>query len=273
MLLPRRLSLFMLPALIGAGMGLAQAGGCSRTIQVPLAPVGVSVTVDGNRIGGIYPRMLERISERSGCVFKTSAVPQARLELLFASGAADLLMPAIQTPRRDELGSFIALTETRAMLVSLDQRHTQVHSLGDLLQQRGLRVAVVRGNDYGDSYQAVLRELEAQGRLYKETYPEHVARLLSAGMADVTLITPLSLVHAMRKDGRTAPLVGRLQIQALQELGWRASGVYLSKRSLSEDDRSQLASALREQFHSDEVWDAFRRHYPAELLNQSLRRH
>ena len=257
-------------AVLALLMRYAHAG-CSRAIEVPLAPIGIGVVVDQHGAHGIYPSVLQEISARTGCVFKTSVVPQARLELLFETGRADFLMPSIGTHRRDEFGAFLPLIATRAMLVSLDPKRPAVASLADLLLRRELRVAAVRGNDYGQRYQDTAGELARQGRLLLETDPLHVARLLAKGLADVALITPMSLAAALKEDARLKPLLAKLRMEALPELGWQDSGVYLSLKSLSEPDREFLAAQLREAFKADKVWEQYRRYYPPEVLAASAR--
>ena len=57
----------------------ALAAGCGRTIVTPLAPVGISVVADGDKLSGIYPAILKKVTASTGCMFKTYVVPQARL--------------------------------------------------------------------------------------------------------------------------------------------------------------------------------------------------
>jgi polar amino acid transport system substrate-binding protein len=256
-------------ALVGLLLAVAApatAAGCSRTLVVPMSPLGISVTVEGDKLGGIYPRLLKSITARTGCEFKTSVVPRARLESMFELGLADLLVPASQTPHRDQLGEFVSLATSRAMLVSVDHKRAPVHSLAELLERRELRVAVVRGNDYGEAYQAAVAELTRQGRLYQEPDPLRVARLLGGGMADVTILTPTTLGEAIKEDARVKPLLDQLRIEELPELPARHSGVYLSRKSLSAEDRRVLADQLRAYAESGAVEEEYRRHYPASLL-------
>jgi polar amino acid transport system substrate-binding protein len=250
----------------------AQArAGCSREIIVPLAPIGMGVVVEGERISGIFPDLLTTVASRTGCRFKMSVVPQARLEALFELGGADLMMPAIGTSRRDRFGEFVPLMASRATLLSVDAQRAPVTDLKQLLERKELRVAVVRGNDYGESYRAVLVELARQDRLYFEPDPLHVARLLGRGMADLTIMTPMSLAYAMREDAGARPLLEKLRIEEVPELPWRNSGVYLSTRSLSEQDRRLLAAQLRDNFNIDAVLAGFRRTYPANVVATSQR--
>ncbi|MES2127019.1 MAG: hypothetical protein V4463_07080 [Pseudomonadota bacterium] len=259
---------FLLCTILLARPALA---GCSRTIVVPMAPIGIGVVADQDGVHGIYPSVLQDISTHTGCIFKTSLVPQARLELLFETGQADVLMPAIGTHRRDEFGAFLPLLGTRAMLVSLDGKRPAVASLADLLLRRELRVAAVRGNDYGQRYQDVIAELGRQGRLLLEADPLHVGRLLAAGLADAALITPMSLAAALKEDAKLKPLLGKVRMEALPELGWQDSGVYLSRKSLGDADREFLAAQLRAAFKADKVWEQYKRYYSPEILAASAR--
>lgn len=260
--------------LLAALLMLAAApvlAGCERPISVPLAPVGMSVIVDGDRLRGIYPAMLEQIAARTGCRFTLSVVPQARLEAMYELGSADIMMPGVETERRKRFGQFVPLSGTRAMLLSVDHRRPPVHNLQELMRRHELRVAVVRGNDYGSVYQTALAELERQKRLYFESDPLRVARLLGQGLADVTILTPMSLAHVMKGDERVRPLLERLRIEELPELPWRENGAYLSLKSLTAQQRTFLAAQLRDAYDAAEVAAEYRRYYPANVVSANQR--
>jgi polar amino acid transport system substrate-binding protein len=112
-------------------------------------------------------------------------------------------------------------------------------------------------------------ELERQGRLFYETDPLQVARLLDKGIADVTILTPMSLAHEMKEDRRVRHLLERLRIEEMPELPWGYSGAYISTRSLSPQDQRYLAAQLREGFKADAVWAEYRRYYPANVVAAS----
>jgi len=249
---------------------LPAMAGCGRAIITPLAPVGIGVIVDGDKVSGIYPALLKQITARTGCVFKTSVVPQARLESMFELGTADVMIPVVGTPRRDQFGDFLPLASARAMLLSIDSTRPVVRDLAELLQRRELRVIAVRGNDYGEAYQAALAELGRQGRLYLESDPLRVARALGEGMADVTILTPMSLAQAMIGDARVRPLLDRLRIEDMPELPWSHSGVYLSRKTLNAEQRRYLSAQLRQGYDDAKVWEQYRRHYPANVVAASL---
>lgn len=245
-------------------------GQCSRVLRVPVAPIGLSVTVDGEAIGGVYPDLLRGLGET--CRFEFSVVPRARLELMFEGGQADLLVPASRTPRRDELGLFVPLVRSRPTLISLadSKERLPLRSLDELLRRRELRVVLVRGFDYGDSYQTLQRELGAQGRLTLAVDALEVARMLSLGMADLTVMSPSIIAGALHNDIRYKPLLMRLRVEPLEDLPWGDAGVYLSK-SMSSADRQLLRELLERSARNGEAWKTFQRYYPGNILADGLK--
>ncbi len=269
----RRASIYWLALAcsLAGGQALAAPPPCPRPFTVPLAPIGISVVVSDAKVGGIYPGLLDTIRARTGCPFKLSLVPRARLEAMFETGLADLLMPATSTPRRDRYGVFVPMLATRAVLISADHRRPPVRSLRELLARRELRVALVRGNDYGDNYEAAVKQLTAQGRAYMEVDPLRVARLLRNGMADVTIMTPTSFTAVLKEDARVHDLLGKLRLEPLDELPWHESGVYVSRTSIGAAERAMLLSQLRAAYQANTVWEQFKRNYPPDVIAISAR--
>ncbi len=253
------------------GAPVVSHAACSRVIKVPIAATGKSVRVDGDTIAGIYPELLRGLSEKEGCSFTFTAVPRARLEVLFESGRADLLIPASRTPRRDRHGSFVALVHNRPMLMSLQSTRPAITTMQELLDQTTLKVALVRGFDYGAAYQELLTTLGQQGRLLLEVDALSVARLLKSGAADATIMATTILSGALQDDERVRDVLDRLRIEPLAELPWGDSGVYLSNTTLSPQDKAALQDALERAAKSGAVWKGFQRHYAPAILKGSIR--
>ena len=244
---------------------------CSRSLNVPVAPVGLSVTTVGETVGGLYPELLRGLGGKDGCTFEFSVVPRARQEAMFETGRADLLVPATRTPRRDELGVFVPMVNSRPSLISLGAARPEVHSLAELLERRELRVAVVRGYDYGETYQSLLKELTRQGRLVHAVDPVSVARMLNSGIADLTIMAPTILIGSLQGDVRVRFLLERMRYEPITELPWGESGIYLSHKSLNEADRNLLRELLERSAKSGAIWRAFQRYYPVANLGDSIR--
>lgn len=264
--LARRLALALaiaLPALASAA--------CTRPVIVPVSPTGMSVAVSGQSVAGIYPELLRGLSAKGGCEFIFSVVPRARQEAMFETGRADMLIPAMRTARRDQVGYFIPLAVIRPAAISFDARHAPLRTIQDLRERKELRVALVRGYDYGAVYNALVKDLAAQGRVLMEADPVGVARLLHANYADLTIMAPNVLAAAVQGDVRVEAMSGKLRIEPLDELPWSESGAYISKASVTADDRAALVSQLTGAVKSGAVWEGFKRYYPSDILNSSIR--
>jgi polar amino acid transport system substrate-binding protein len=245
--------------------------GCTRVINVPVAATGLSVTTGEDGVSGVYPELLRSMSEKNGCSFNFSVVPRARLELMFENGTADLMFPAKKTAQRDQYGIFVPLIINRAKLMSIDSKWPELRSAQDLIDRKSLRLVVVRGYDYGPGYMALINELNKQKRLIFEADPTSVARILKAGGADLTIMTPYILVGAMSGDARIEELIPKLRYESIDELPWGDSGMYLSKAALNEADKSTLTVLLEQAAKSGQVWKSFQHYYPDNMLKESMR--
>ncbi len=256
-------------ALVLPAWGVA---GCSRTINVPMAPIGLSVFVaSDNSLSGVYPDVLRAIVAREGCNFEFSLVPRARLDVMFESGRADLLIPASRSPSRDDYGIFVPLVYSRATLISMSMDRPAIQSAQELLERRELKVGVVRGFDFGTAYQSLVKSLTEQGRLVQEVDAASVARLMQSGAVDLTIMAPSILVGAIQVDPKLAKLMVKLRYEPIDELPWGDSGAYISKKAMSEADINTLRDALERAARSGAVWKAFQRYYPANALVGSIR--
>lgn len=260
-----------LSLLLGTALHLPAEAGCSRQINVPAAPSGQSVTVNGSEVGGLIPDMLNQIGARVGCSFRWSVVPRIRLETMFETGSADLLVAATQVERRDRQGVFVPVVETRPTLISVSSDRPPVRSIAELLTRRELRVALVRGYDYGPPYQAMIKSLASQGRVYMEPDARTVARLIAGAMADVTIMPASSFIGGLHGDARIEGLAGNLRIEPLDELPWIKTGIYLSKKSLAKADLDLLEQALTASVKTGAWWQALKRYYTPAVLNENTR--
>lgn len=222
-------------------------------------------------MGGLFPDMLASVGAKAGCSFRFSAVPRIRLEAMFEAGSADLLIAATELERRDRHGVFVPVVEARPTLISIAAERAPVRSIAELLARRELRVALVRGYDYGADYQAMVATLSAQGRVYMEPDARTVARMIAGAMADVTIMPASAFIGSLQGDARIEGLAGKLRIEPLDELPWIKTGIYLSRKSLSAADLKLLEWSLNASVKSGAWWQAIKRHYPPEVLKHNAR--
>lgn len=247
------------------------SAGCSRTIEVPMAPVGLSVSFDGDRSGGIYPTLLRELGASAGCEFQIQRVPRARLQKMFDAGQADLLMPASASPSRERDGEFVPLVQVRASLVMLGRDGQVPHSLAELIAQPDLKLAVVRGFSFGPAYDNAVAALRLQKRLIEESNVAGVARALRQGLAQGTVMTASIFVGTLLKEAELTPLVKQVRVEPLDELGWAESGVYLSRHALSDADRRHLRQAFAQTARSGRIWQLINESHPPGSLGGSIR--
>ncbi|MDY7539595.1 transporter substrate-binding domain-containing protein [Undibacterium sp. 5I1] len=268
-----RLSTIAAAAVIVAMAAVAPDAGakCSREINVPVSATGQSVTIVDGNISGIYPEILRSFGSKEACSFNFSDVPRSRLEVLFNTGKADLLIPASRTPARDKYGIFIPLVFNRATIISIDINRPVIKTAQELLDRKELKVVLVRGYDYGDAYQALVKELNKQGRVVLEADPVSVARMLKANTTHITIMAPSIFVGAIKDNDRAKDILDKLRYEPIEELPWGDSGVYISKSSLSEEDKASLKDLLQRAEKSGAVWKSFQNHYDADILKESIR--
>lgn len=243
---------------------------CSRPLEVPLAPIGFSVKVDGDKASGVFVEFIRQVADSVGCQLRMHPVPRARLEFMFEKGEADVMLAATRSEKRDQSGHFIPLVQSRAVMVSLGGSRPAIHSLAELIAMPGLRVAVVRGYDYGPAYQRAVEQLERQNRLFQEKDPLEIARLLKGKMVDATIMPASTLYGAAVVDSRVADIATRLRIEPLEEMPWHLGGLYLSHK-LPEADRAALEKAIQAANRNHALLNAYRRYYPAELVAATTR--
>ncbi len=253
--------------LSGLTFSNAEAGDtCSRIINVPVAAIGYSVIVAENQYSGVFPDLFRLASQKEQCQFQFSLVPRARMELLFENGQADLLFPAVKTEKRDESGVFVPLIYTRATLITVNHNPPAIRDFAALIQHKQLRVVLVRGFDYGPEYRQIIEQLHKKNRVIFEADPVSVARVLKAGAAEATIMAPYIFATVIQSDNRVSDLAPHVRYQPLAEITWQDSGIYLSKKSLSEADRLVLQEMMERLAKSGVVWKVYSQYYKEDVM-------
>ena len=247
------------------------AANCSRTLQVPLLPSGLTVIVQGNNYSGILPDFLAQVSAKSGCKISYQLVPKSRQENMFENAQADLLITAAKTSRRDQFGIFVPLVQLRASLISIEHGQPSIQSLKDLLQHSQLKLAVVRGFDYGPTYQAIIDDMQKSGRLQVENDTVSIARTMRNNPNYVTIMAPTIFAGAIQTERKLNDLNGRIRYEKLEELPWTESGIYISTLSLNEADRNLLKVTMEKLTSGESIWKAYQQYYSSEVIKLGLR--
>lgn len=240
--------------------------GCSRPIKVPASPTGYSVIVQEGSVSGVIPDTLRELGAKAGCTFEFPVMPRARMAFQFLeSGQSDIMVPASRSAERDRQATFVPMMKWKVELITLKARKVVAPSVQALLAQKRLRGVVVRSYVFGDEYNALLRQLQAERRIDYADDLAAVGRLLQAGRADFTVMAPSIFMSTLSEDPAARGLLAQLEYRPLAGMPMTESGAYVSRRSLSAADQHILQSLLAESARGA-LWRYFQQYYPPDML-------
>lgn len=236
---------------------------CSRPIVVPAAPTGFSVITEGETVRGIYPEWLNALGKRIGCSFEFPVVPRARADYLFFDiDKADILTPASQTFERDAKAEFVHLYNLTPMLITHQSvKGVPPKDITALLKESRWRAAMVRRYSFGNEHDALVRELEAAGRIDFVRDLDTVERMLRAGRVEFTIL-PASLMYSALLDGKPVSNAAEFHYHKLDGLSPIRSGAYLSTRALPPKDLELLREAMHRSARDGSFKKAHENHMP-----------
>ena len=267
--LSRTLALLVILAASAAPAGAA----CSRTIVVPASPTGYSVIASGAAVSGAIPDMLRTLGARDGCTFAFPVMPRARMAYQFLqSGEADIMVPASRSAERDLQATFVPMMKWKVELIALTTRAIGARSVEALLADKQLRGVFVRSYVFGDAYNAMLRQLEAERRIYYANDLAGVARMLKAGRADFTVNVSALFLSTLASDAAMQADAALFAAQPLAGMPLTESGAYVSRRSLKPADQAALRALLAESAHGA-LWQQLQKYYPPALLKSAVQPH
>lgn len=265
-------SLFIALIINAASSGLVFAADqCSRAIHVPVSSLGWSVVIKGDHYSGILPDFMQQLSLKSQCRFLFSSVPKNRQEILFETAQSDLLLPAIRTGKRDKSGRFVSLLQLRPVLISVETNQAPIQNEQALLARRDLKLLVVRAFDYGTEYQTIMKKMAQAGRLLQESDALSVARTMKKDARYVTIMTATIFEGVLAREPFVASLRGHVRYESLDELPWVDSGLYISTRSLPEQDQLYLKEEIEKLNATDLLWKLYLNYYSADILKIGMR--
>ncbi|MEJ6003975.1 transporter substrate-binding domain-containing protein [Paucibacter sp. AS339] len=217
-----------------------------QTLLVEVGHNPPSVIAEGATVRGIFADFLRLVGQRCELDIQYRLLPRARVVRSFVEGGeTSVLLPATRTSERDKVGLFMPMVTTSTLLVSMRKRQFELADTAALLQQTG-RVALPRSYSWGDAYEQLVKQLEAQGRVDYVTDVPRVTERLINGLADFSLLPASFILGRLQSGGPHAPnrQAEDFAMTALQGLPPAQIGLYLSRQRVSEADRSRIRAAV-----------------------------
>jgi polar amino acid transport system substrate-binding protein len=249
------------------GINCHASAACSRPIVVPITSIGRSVIVEGDNVSGVYPDALRELGAKAGCTFLFPLYPRARSDqMFFEGGTSDLIIPASFVPERSQKATFIPLIKVLPTMVTIKPLSQPMASVHQLLDAKELRGATVRGYTFGKEYQDMMAELEKAGRVDFTNDLLSIARMLLAGRVDFAIMPPHVLRALMDVAAAEKQTEVQLRSYPLEGLPRVETGVYISRRALSEADQTELRNLFNAGVKSDAFVKGHLKYYPTEIL-------
>jgi polar amino acid transport system substrate-binding protein len=114
---------------------------------------------------GIDREVADELQRRTGCAIETSAPPRVRAYVWLETGETDIVMAALNNPRRDHYAFFVPYMQQRFVTVMHRDVPADKANLAAFSGDTGLRFGAVRGVTYGGGRDEWFAKMEGERRL------------------------------------------------------------------------------------------------------------
>jgi len=242
-------------SLSGAAAECVKPG--AKPIHVALSDLGYGAYEAQGQIVGLLPDMLRELERRSGCTLVFELRPRARAVFEFLRGDLGLLVAALQTAERDQVGQFIPYGYTEMDLVLRDDVPPGIDSFAALERQAGLQIGVAHGITLGPTLNARLEQLLADKRAEHSRDFHIIASKLRMGRIHAAII-PFNIHAKLSADGE---LGAGIRIVDLPEVSPEVLGIYLHRGHIGATDRALLQRHLQDMVREGWVQRLYARYY------------
>lgn len=234
-----RLRWLILAAYFTCSLVHAQPGiDCPRDFTLAFHDHGLLYSAD--RDEGIDKDIANELKRRSGCKFRYSLMPRARIWQLIEAGALDFSLSGITNAERDKFAEFAwYFTDKFQLLVRKDAK---VESITEFSHRKELRLGVIRSFRYGNQGNALVDQLGEQDRVSYATALEPLYELLIRNSVQAMIIEPFDYPDIQSSRIKAVSTVIDFNDPSVPH------GLIMSRRSLSLEQRGQwkqIVEAMR----------------------------
>lgn len=216
---------------------------------------------------GIDKDVVDELTKRTGCTFKTQVLPRARIWRDLKGGNLDMTVAAVQNPERDSYAWFVPYLAAKNYALLRTTTASAVRSAGDFLNQNELQFGVVRGFKHEETLDIWLERMRKSQRVQESTEVELLFRKLKMGRIDGIFSQP----YVYRKFIKEMKMEGNVVIQdwAPKEKGV-VGNIMFSKRHFSKDDAARWQTVMHGLRADGTLKRIFMRYMPEEDVKNLL---
>jgi len=220
-------SFALLAAALFAACGVACAEeACPAVLHLALPSVpNKREQQEDTPIRHVLDELIPEFARRAGTQIQLEFMPRVRAFAELRHGSVDLVPMATRTMERDGFAQMVVMGRIKAMLIM--RKPVAPHPVSsDELLAGSMRVVVVRGQEFGPHFDALLVKLQKLGRLDSVADQLIAVRMLKAGHTDAILGLPAFFAPMLDTEGlaeQTEAVDGDL-IESVDE------GLYMSSK-------------------------------------------
>jgi polar amino acid transport system substrate-binding protein len=217
-------------------------------------------STDGS-FAGIDKDVVEELSRRSSCQFRTKLESRVRIWDQLAKHQLDLSVSGIATPERLAFAEFLPYFQIRNYVLMRPETAAALPTAKSFLADTKRRVAVVKSVKHGATFDLWLTKLREQQRVEELPDFDAVLRVFRAGKVDAILALPTSL-DRMRSGDHFSEQFSVLDWAPTERI---VHALIMSRQRVSAADRELLRAGLQS-MHRDGTLEAiFTRHVGAAM--------
>jgi len=218
------------------------------------------------RFAGIDKDVVEELSRRSGCSFKTVLESRVRIWDQLSKQLLDLSVSGIWTPERDKFAVFLPYFQTRNYALLRQDLSESLATPEAFLAEGQRKVGVVKSFKHGLFYDAWLQRLREQHRVVELADFDTAVRMFKLGRVDALLALPTSLTHLLLQAG----LQHQIKVMDWAPKERLVHSLIVSRQRVSKADRERLGATLQAMQADGSLEQIFKRHV-GERLAQDMR--
>ncbi len=224
-----------------------------------------SLRADG-RWQGIDTDVIEELARRTGCRLTLVLESRVRIWTMLKAGRLDMTVSGLASPERESYAHFIPYFASRNYVLLSSAVDPQVQSLDEFAADGRYKVAAIKSFQHGQTYDAWLARMRAQGRVYDAVDFTALMRLVKIGR-----------VHAIiALETSWRPLRAETSAAGLRVMDWAPqdrliAGLVLSKQRVAPATVALFAETMVAMRQDGTLEKIFARHLGAEQASAMLR--